>query len=64
MRIKALATAMLFAGAVACDETLTVAPTSEVAEEDAIVDAPSARATTSVGPPAANGTTSVTGLVG
>lgn len=44
MRIKALATAMLFAGAVACDETLTVAPTSEVAEDDAIVDAPSARA--------------------
>lgn len=42
MRLKALAT-LLFVGTVACDETLTLAPTSEVEEGAAIVDLGSAR---------------------
>jgi hypothetical protein len=44
MRLKALATSLLVVGMVACDETLSLSPTSEVREEDAIVDAGSARA--------------------
>ncbi len=44
MRLISLATGFLLFGAVACDDTLSVAPTSEVQEDDAIVDAGSARA--------------------
>lgn len=44
MRLKALATGLMVAGLVACDDTLSLSPTSEVREEDAIVDAGSARA--------------------
>jgi len=44
MRLISLASGLLLLGAVACDKTLSVAPTSEVQEEDAIVDAGSARA--------------------
>jgi hypothetical protein len=43
MRLKALTT-LLFVGTVACDDTLTLAPTSEVEEGSAIVDAATARA--------------------
>lgn len=44
MRIKNLVTGLLVVGLMACDDTLSLSPTSEVREEDAIVDAGSARA--------------------
>ncbi len=44
MRLKALATGLMVAGLVACDDTLSLSPSGEVREEEAIVDAGSARA--------------------
>ncbi len=44
MRLKALATAVMVVGLVACDDTLSLAPSGEVKEEDAMVDGNSARA--------------------
>lgn len=44
MKFRVFTAALLLAGTVSCDKTLSLAPASEVTEESAIVDAGSARA--------------------